>query len=72
MTGIERFGPHFLCGKRTTCHPLARRGLDKIGIKPASKKILHNLTFAEIASEEKKRGEGVFTANGTFCVDTGV
>jgi ATP-dependent phosphoenolpyruvate carboxykinase len=47
------------------------RNLDKIGIKPASKKIFRNLSYPEIASEEKARNEGVFTANGTFCVDTG-
>jgi len=46
--------------------------LEKVGIKPASKKILYNLSYPEIAAEEKARKEGVFTDNGTFCVDTGI
>jgi hypothetical protein len=47
------------------------RKLDAVGIKPASKKIYRNLSYPEIAEHERARNEGVFTANGTFCVDTG-
>jgi ATP-dependent phosphoenolpyruvate carboxykinase len=45
-------------------------GLDRLGIKNECP-VYHNLTYKLLKEHEAKNGEGIFTANGTFAVDTG-
>lgn len=45
-------------------------GLDKLGITNPSK-VNRNLSYEDLMAHEKKNGEGKFTKNGTFAVDTG-
>jgi ATP-dependent phosphoenolpyruvate carboxykinase len=45
--------------------------LGGLGIENPSAKVFHNLTYDQLADHEKQYNEGVFTANGTFAVDTG-
>ncbi|ETV84083.1 phosphoenolpyruvate carboxykinase (ATP) [Aphanomyces astaci] len=48
----------------------ASLGLDSLGIHNQAT-VYHNLPYADIAEHEARFHEGVFTANGTFAVDTG-
>ncbi|EQC41767.1 phosphoenolpyruvate carboxykinase (ATP) [Saprolegnia diclina VS20] len=45
-------------------------GLNELGID-AKCTVFHNMTYDQIAEHEERYKEGVFTANGTFAVDTG-
>ncbi len=52
--------------------PCLPRSLDKLGILAPSKLVHRNLNYDELREHEAANKEGQFTANGTFCVDTGV
>ncbi len=65
---------HAAASQRCAC--LCRFGalcsnLDGLGLSPKTRSVQRNLTFDEIREAETRLGEGQFTANGTFCVDTG-
>jgi len=47
-----------------------RLGIDELGIH-FSGPVYRNLSYDELARHETENKEGVFTANGTFAVDTG-
>ncbi|CAH0513520.1 unnamed protein product [Peronospora belbahrii] len=45
--------------------------IEKFGITNAKTQVHHNLSYEEIASHERKNGEGAFIKNGTYTIDTG-
>jgi ATP-dependent phosphoenolpyruvate carboxykinase len=53
-------------------HEVIREKLQRdLGIVNPHLILHHNLSYEELALHEKEKNEGVFTANGTFAVDTG-
>lgn len=73
----QRFAGGIFTARRTkataACQQLSdveRLGIDELGIN-FSGPVFRNLSYDELAQHEEANKEGVFTANGTFAVDTG-
>lgn len=78
LTSIRRSG--FLLRNYSTAAATARKehygtvctdSFQSLGIDNKYATVYHNLSYDELAEHEKKNKEGLFTADGTFTVETG-